>query len=120
MNDIHMICASVLMHLRHLYRALAKGMYKGLPQACCFLEMMFDLRRFNLLSEESEGFAKLLDALLRFDKISMDPAHVKSLVRPGAQSSQRLWFTTSQACIHLSSPRMPSALPFLISSLGRC
>lgn len=74
-----------LMHLRYLYSALAKEMYKGLPQSCCFLERMFDLRRFNLLSEESEGFAKLLDALLRFDKISMDPAHVKSLVRPGTQ-----------------------------------
>ena len=40
--------------------------------------------RFNLLREESEGFAKLLNALLRFEKVSMDPLHLKALVRAGA------------------------------------
>ena len=41
-----------------------------------------DLSRFNLLREESEGYAKLLDALLRFERVSANALHVKILVRP--------------------------------------
>lgn len=44
------------------------------------------LCRFNLLREESEGFAKLLEALLRFEKASMDPSLIKALVSQSTQN----------------------------------
>ena len=64
-------CLNVLSHERQV-----------LTHACwqqAFL-MMHSMRRFNLLREESEGFAKLLEALLRFEKAAMEPARVKALV----------------------------------------
>ena len=41
--------------------------------------------RFNLLREESEGYAKLLDALLRFEKTPQNVLHMKVLVRHNLQ-----------------------------------
>ena len=43
------------------------------------------MSRFNLLREESEGYAKLLDALLRFEKAPQNVLHMKVLVRPNLQ-----------------------------------
>lgn len=49
--------------------------WQVLMQACWqqAFSIMHTMRRFNLLREESEGFAKLLEALLRFEKVIWSP-----------------------------------------------
>lgn len=55
--------------------------YEALSILPSHVQKHASVRRFNLLREESEGFAKLLEALLRFEKAAMDALHIKLLVR---------------------------------------
>ena len=55
------------------------------PASFCPKGKHDDVSRFNLLREESEGYAKLLDALLRFEKAPQNVLHMKFLVRPNLQ-----------------------------------